>query len=207
MTRREDGAPRPAAFLLPWLICPVVLPFALSFLGSSIFLPKYTIAASVPFALLAAFGLARVSRWWQIAAAAALIAVVVSQSLAVLRPYYTAIRKDAWRDAVREVETRAAPGDAVIFHPFFTQIPYDFYRRRTDLIEAPFPKHAGLVTTTTLPHVLDQLMGSHERVWLVLMSFDARKPVLVEALERRYGTVERRRVFHIDIYRAERRLR
>jgi hypothetical protein len=113
------------------------------------------------------------------------------------------VRKDQWREAVREVETRAQPGDVVIFHPFFTAIPYTFYRTRTDLLQAPFPKHAGLVTTPTLVSMLDQVRGTHERVWLVLMDFDARKPVLVQALEQRFARVERYRTFHVDLYLCE----
>jgi uncharacterized membrane protein len=202
MRTASSASPRPAIFLLPWLILPIVLPFAISLTGSSIFLPKYTIAASIPFALLAGFGLARASGWWQIAAAATVVAVIVSQSLSVVRTYHDGVRKDDWRSAVREVEALARPGDRIVFHPFFTQIPYGVYRTRTDLVEAPFPKHGGLLTTTTLPFVLHQLRGD-DRSWLVLMSFDARKPVLVAALEARCGTVERHRAFHIDMYLCE----
>lgn len=198
----SPGHPRPLTLLLPWLVCPILLPFGLSFVGSSIFLPKYTIAASVPFALLAAFGLSRLHRWWHIAAGAVVVALVVSLSLSVLGGYYGNVRKDQWREAVREVERLAQPGDTVIFHPFFTQIPYAFYQARSDLLQAPFPKHAGGLTTPALLAMLDQLLGDHERVWLVLMSFDARKPVLVDALERRFARVERHGAYHIDMYLA-----
>jgi hypothetical protein len=205
--RRGDhlggGAPRPATFLLPWLLFPVILPFAASLFGSSIFLAKYTIAASVPFALLVAFGFSRGSKSWHVVLAALLVVVVAAQSVEVLRPFYAAPRKDDWRGTVSEIETRAGPGDVVIFHPFFTQIPYDRYRTRTNLIEAPFPKHAGLVTASTLPWMLPDLWRDHEQVWLVLMTFDARKPVLVAALEARFERVERIAMLQIDIYHAE----
>ena len=57
--RRTDAvASRPIAIVLPWLLGPIVLPFLLSRVSSPIFLEKYTIAASVPFAILAAEGLA-----------------------------------------------------------------------------------------------------------------------------------------------------
>jgi hypothetical protein len=56
------------------------------------------------------------------------------------------------------------------------------------------------LTTTTLPYVFDQLRGDHKRVWLVLMSFDARKPPLVSALQSRFRSIERIKTFHIDAY-------
>jgi mannosyltransferase len=91
-------APTPILFLVPWLVLPLLAPFALSFVGSSIFLPKYTIAASVPFALLVAIGLTRCKRWWHLTIAGAIVAYVISLSVAELRPYYTTVRKDQWRE-------------------------------------------------------------------------------------------------------------
>jgi hypothetical protein len=200
VARRDAESAAPLTFLLPWFVAPLLLPFLLSFWGTSIFLPKYTIAASVPFAMLAAIGLTRASRWWELLAAAATSAAIVSLSAAELRTYYTSVRKDQWRETVAAVERRARPGDLLVFHPYFTRIPYDAYRTRQDLIEAPFPKHAGQLTATTLPYVLDQLRGDRPRVWLILMSFDARKPTLVAALDTRFRRCEVLRTFHIDAY-------
>jgi len=202
-TPRHIDAPRPLLFLLPWLAVPLLVPFGVSFAGSSIFLPKYTIAASVPFALLAALALSRASRWWQVAAAFAIGGCVVSLSAGELRKSSATVRKDQWREIAAQVEQRARPGDVLIFHPFFTQIPYDIYRTREDLVEAPFPKHAGQLTQATLPYVLDRLRDNHRRVWLILMSFDARKAGLVSALEERFRKVERLRTFHVDAYLCE----
>jgi 4-amino-4-deoxy-L-arabinose transferase-like glycosyltransferase len=202
--RAREGQPvAPAVLLLPWFLVPVLLPYALSFAGESIFLPKYTIAASIPFSLLAAIGASRASRWWQIAAAAIAIAAVCSLSMGELRKYYPSVRKDQWREMVAAVEARARPGDVLVFHPYFTQIPYNVYGARTDLVAAPFPKHASQLTTTTLPYVFDQLRGDRQRVWLILMSFDARKPLLLSALQSRFRSVERIKTFHIDAYLCE----
>jgi hypothetical protein len=54
-----------------------------------------------------------------------------------------------------------------------------------------------------LPLVIDELRQGRPRVWLVLMSFDSRKPILVDALKARYKKVERIRTFHIDAYLCE----
>ena len=213
--------------LVPWLVCPIVLPLILSLVGSPIFLPKYTIAASVPFALLAGHGLARVrGRTWQVTtvillavlstwpavdtgvarALTALDATSTVRNIAAgstLTTYYARQRKDGWRDAVWNIEQQAQPGDAVIFYPFFNQIPFDVYLQRRDLVELPFPKVAGEFTTETLAATLRTMAAPHRRVWFVVLQLDARKPLLVTELERLYDRVTRIREWHIDVYFCE----
>ncbi len=194
---RPAGPQPPAALVLvPWLLGPIVLPLVLSLIGSPIFLPKYTIAASVPFALLAALGLAALARPLRWAAAVGIVVLTVP----ALRPYYTTVHKDDWRTAVHALEARARPGDVVVFYPFFTEIPFDFYLSRHDLTEAPFPKHAELVTDLTLPFLLRPLVGDAPRVWLVAMHFDARGALLAHALAERLAPAPTIRARNIDIF-------
>jgi hypothetical protein len=196
-----DGAvtpPAPGTILLPWLLMPIVLPLLLSLVGSPVFLPKYTIAASVPFALLVGDALASFPRLLR---AAVLVVTVVLSGIA-LTDYYSSSRKDDWRGAVRALESRARPGDAVVFYPWFTQIPWDLYRRRQDLHLIPFPEHAEVLTTTALPWVLEATVTNQPRAWLVVMQWDGRKGLLVKQLESRFEAVERIRAWHIDLYQA-----
>ena len=222
------GAPHasPRGVLLPWLICPIVLPLVLSFIGSPIFLPKYTIAAAVPFALLAGRGLvalpgpgplialsllALLTVWKPLDTATSRVLDAVNPSAEVRRiftgstltSYYTTKRKDGWRDAVWNIESAARPGDAVIFYPFFNQIPYDLYRRRTDLIEAPFPKHAALLTRTTVATMTREMVKPYRRVWFVVLQQEGVKPLLVAELEKVFPHVTRIREWHIDVYLCE----
>ncbi len=48
-----------------------------------------------------------------------------------LADFHQTTRKDNWRQAVHDLERAAAPGDAVVFHPFFTEISWSIYRTRT----------------------------------------------------------------------------
>jgi hypothetical protein len=187
----------PGLLLVAWLLCPLILPFLLSLAGSPIFLPKYTIAASVPFALLAATGLAALPRLIQGGA----IAAVIVLTLQALQPYYNGpVRKDDWRTAVREIEGRAQPGDVILFYPFFTKIAYDMYETRQDVVRAPFPRYAESASPAELAAMVEPIVGGASRVWLVTMSFDARKPLLVEALASRWPEVQRVSAFHIDAH-------
>jgi len=217
----------PRSLLLPWLLCPILLPLVASLFGSSIFLPKYTIAASIPFALLTARGLSCVRRrlwnvvivgllvvfstWPQVDAgvSAALAATSAGGDLrtiaagSTLTTYYTRQRKDGWRDVVWNLEAKAQPGDAVIFYPFFNQIPFDVYRQRHDLLELPFPRTAAQLTAPTLSATLRTLAAPHRRVWFVVLQLEDRKPLLVAELERVFTKVTRIREWHIDVYFCE----
>ncbi len=195
-TGMSSAEPRPVVVLAALLLCPVLLPFALSHVGSSIFLTKYTIVAAAPFAVLAAAGLAVLPRLVGLAG----VVAAVWLSFSALGPYYQVRDKDDWRSQVARVEARAEPGDVLVFYPFFTEIPFDFYRTRADLVPAPFPRHAEHLTSTTLAGLTDGLLGSGRRAWLVVMDYDVRTPVLVQALSARFGTMERLRDGHVDVY-------
>jgi 4-amino-4-deoxy-L-arabinose transferase-like glycosyltransferase len=195
--RPGEAAPGSGLFLTAWLVCPIALPLALSVVGSPIYLPKYTIAASVPFMLLAAAGLRALPGRVRGVAAVVLVALA-AQALAAF--YQGPVRKDDWRGTVREVEARARPGDTVLFYPFFTKIPYDFYQSRPDVIRAPFPRMAEVATDPAVLGMLDELIAGKDRVWLVAMSFDERKPAIVGALAERFARIERTQAFHVDAY-------
>ncbi len=68
---------------------------------------------------------------------------------------------------------------------------------------APFAKHAREVTAPTLTSMFDGLILDAPRVWLVMMEYDPRKPVLLEHLQQRFSRVERQRHGHIDLYLAD----
>ena len=192
----REPDPMPAIVVTAWLIGPLVLPFVLSLIGSSIFLPKYTIASSVAFTLLAANGVGAMPRLAQVA----VLSVVIGLSLQALAPYYTGVRKDDWRTAVRQVERRARPGDVVVFYPFYTKIAYDMYETRPDVARVPFPRHAESASDEAVVEMIDPLVTDAGRVWLVTMSFDPRKPLIVEALAARFREGERVSAFHVDAH-------
>jgi hypothetical protein len=204
---RSRGPAQPGAGLAPidviapWLTVPILLPMLLSIVGSPIVLPKYTIAASIPLALCTGRGIAALPRrWMQVGTGLAIAALAAS----ALTQFYAARRKDGWRDAVWNLEAAARPGDAVIFYPFFNELPFDVYSRRTDLTRLPAPRHAQLLTGPTLGRLVEHLARPHDRVWLVVLQLDPRKPLLVDALQRICPSVRRIREWHIDIYFCER---
>ncbi|MEO8483434.1 MAG: glycosyltransferase family 39 protein [Acidobacteriota bacterium] len=199
---RRPGAvvSRPITIVLPWLLAPIALPFLLSRVSSPIFLEKYTIAASVPFALLAAEGLALVPL---AALRAVILAGVVIVSTTPLRAYYDTIRKDNWRAAVPAIEQQARPDDLLVFYPYFHQIPFDFYRQRSDLAERAFPLFDPPPPADGWAHVMERATGQHPRVWLITMQGDPTRAVVIEQFRRRFVERSHLTLQHIDVYLFE----
>jgi hypothetical protein len=199
--RRSLGIERVAVrrvLLASWLVVPIGGPFVASIIGAPIFLPKYTIAASVPLAILAAAGLAWLPRLITIIATA----VILALSVPVLSAFYEKPRKDDWRGAFANIEATAAAGDRVLPYPYFLQYTWDFYGTRKDIDVRFFPRHAAETTWPTLSVMFDELAGGAPRLWFVLMNYDARHDALVAHLRGRYRMVERRRRGHVDVYLA-----
>ena len=154
------------AFTLSWLwmIVPVLVPFVLSRFSWPIFAPKYAIASSVPFVMLAARGvsaLSRQRRWAVVALIAAATAVSPASHFAV-------VHKDGWRSVVGQIEAAAGPDDLVLLYPAFNQIPFEYYSRN-DLRLKPVDLNAGM----PLADAMKNAIGDARRVWLVIRKNDA----------------------------------
>lgn len=197
----RDDRP-PLLWLLPWMLGPILIPFGLSFLGSSIYLPKYTIAASIPFALLAGAGVVALRLR---AVQAVVLAAAIGLSLQTLPTYYRVLTKDGWRDAVRSIEQRAAPGDLVLVYPYYNDYAYDFYRQRDDMTVRQFPLHTAPPPPDGWPVTMARATGGFDRVWFITLAADPTSVVALEQLRQRLGETSHDVVQKVAIYRFERR--
>jgi mannosyltransferase len=103
-----------AGFLAAWLVIPVILDFAVSKVVQPLFLDYYMIIVLPPFMLLAAVGVAKLSR--QAAQAIALGLLVVLSAVGV-RNWYTSPGAENYRGAARYILDHERPGDGVIYYP------------------------------------------------------------------------------------------
>jgi uncharacterized membrane protein len=158
------GAGEKMLLMLLWFLAPILIPFALSQKLASIYLPKYTIAASTAFLVLAARGIMslRFDR-----ARVVLVAVVLGLSLAQMRGYWSAPHKDYWRESASYFEHTAQAGDLVLFHQGNGQVPFEYYSKRDDIKQAALPDDPSQLTTANVGSVLQPLVAGHNRVWLV----------------------------------------
>jgi mannosyltransferase len=201
---RAPGAAGPSTrvVLLAWFVTPVVLPFVISFISAPIFLPKYAIAASVPFAMLAARGATglRTKRWrtWTVVAMAALSAWHFSR-------YYGTLQKDDWRNAVALLERTAEPNDTLVFYPWFNQIPFAFYQQRDDLIHRPFVAEPDdpAPPMEEIPALAERTADSGQRAWLVVLRGTPLKASIVGELGRVMTPVRQSMVQRVELYLFE----
>lgn len=163
--------------LLVWLLVPILAPFALSYFTRPIFLPKYTIAALPAFVILAARGLMSISF---VPARLFLVALILFLSWSGLQSYWHTQRKTDWRTAVGYFNQMAKPDDLVLFYPSFGQVPFDYYLSIQGVQKAPFPDPGAEATGDKGVEMLRARVKGHERVWLVIHSFENETTLLLK---------------------------
>jgi hypothetical protein len=199
------AAPPGAAFrgpvLLAWFLAPIVLPFLWSEIATPIFLAKYTIAASVPFAIAAAAGLDAIpGRWWWRAAAAA---CVVAFAWASLTHYYGVRRKDDWRSAATALQAAARPGDVVLFYQGYNEIAFDRYLTRHDLRERPLPLYTTTADPSTVARLVKGSLGTAPRVWFVVLRDEGLKDQMLAEFRRWRHETSSHRSTHVEVHLFE----
>jgi mannosyltransferase len=120
------GDPR-LALITAWLVVPLLMAVALSYLVTPILLPRYVIALSLPVYLVVAAALTHL--WSKTIAVVALFAIVIAAGLNVVT--YTSSLSDFYRAPVKYVATRAAPGDLVLYD--MDSSVFHHYAERADL--------------------------------------------------------------------------
>lgn len=161
------------------VVAVIGLPFLLSRVSEPIFLPKYTIACSLAFIVLAARGVTLVP--WRIVRAGIVVATV-ALTAGALHVYFATVHKDDWRDLVAALERAAQPGDLVVLSQSFGMSPFDYYARRTDLVELPFADLVGGLTKRSLGSLASAAVAPYDRVWVVVSDPDVSTAALVGAL-------------------------
>jgi uncharacterized membrane protein len=187
-------------FLLLWVLCPIMLPYVVSQFSSPIFLPKYTIAALPAFIILATRGLLSL-RFHQLRMI--LVLLVICFSLVTFRNYFGAPKKDMWREAVAAFSGLAKANDLVLFNDESGRVPFDYYYKRDNLVEKPFPDYNSKTNADNLAEKLKGTIEGHDRIWLVLSHPNALTPLIPEQLARWYETMEHINIPGVEMYLFE----
>jgi hypothetical protein len=156
-------------FLTAWVVLPVGLSFAASFV-QPMFVSRYLLVALPALVLLAARGLTKLPSVWLAAAVAAAICVPGIRHVVT---WYRADSFEDWRGAARHVLGSSRPGDALRVYPDFAQAPFDYYERQAG---GALPETSGA-----------------RRVWLVARGADAGlQPAPLARIEGELGSRYRR---------------
>jgi len=130
--KKSDLSSQSIALLLAlWLLTPVLLPYLISQYGQSIYLPRYTIASSFAWFMLAAIGIDKLPALWLRYSYLVLLAAIMSAALPF---YYAHSDRTDWPAAVASLEEYADPAALVLFHSPETLAPYRYYMSRNDLV-------------------------------------------------------------------------
>ena len=167
---------------LPWLLAALWLTPPLAELAVSvrrpIFYDRTLIWTILPYALLMARGVladepASALRWRRPALLTGVVAVILSGVGA--GNYLATYEKEAWDQAAAVVRAGAAPGDLILFHASWVQLPFDTYFGTADDTVARHGLPVDLfdrgeleptMTAADLPR-LDALIAGRDQVWLV----------------------------------------
>jgi len=125
---RRSGAPRTfwrGMLIVVWAVLPAVI-LSLISLRQPMFLQRYLIFSLPAMILLAGLGTDTLRRW---EIGLFLVVLLCGMSIPAINKEYRKPRED-WRGASNAVLASAAPGDAVVFFPFYSRVMLDYYRDR-----------------------------------------------------------------------------
>lgn len=169
--------------LFLWLLTPIILPFVISRFSTPIYWNRYTIGASLAFYLLVAAGIRNINRKY---VKLAIVGIITIFSLESVRGYYTTIHKEQWRDIASYMDTNAKQRDLLIFNASSYQTPFDYYSKRTDLTEKPFPEKTRDVNEENIKQ-LRFIVEGYNRVWVILSYSGDNRGLIKKTLSESYN--------------------
>lgn len=184
------------AFLLVWLLLPVIAAYSFSFY-KPIFISKYLISSLTPLVLLVATGLSAIrSRWISTVAAFGLISISV---YTVFDVYYPKQKFD-WKSATRYISQNARKGDGITFYDYSAKVTFEYYHRilsvEKDKLESVYPSPLGIHSFYPLgnPDIksIDTMHERYNRLWCVLdlemhPEFETEDCPMIDKLKEKYS--------------------
>lgn len=188
-----------SSLLVIWLIIPIVSLFVVSELLLPLYVIRYTIIASIPFYILTAAGIDRLSP------TSVSIPVVVIAICIVSLPligYYTTDQNGQWDEAAAYVEDNAEPGDLVVVTNYIpgyiqTKTAFSYYFLR------PKVKVIGMADNAP-DSKINESITYHDQVWIAFAyNNPANRQEIRRKLNMSYRITDTKRFRRISLYRYE----
>lgn len=174
--QRDDGERTwNRAFLLTWLLLPVLGTLTFSLLVTPMFHPRFLILCLPPLVLLVADGALSLRPGFLRAGA---LLLVFALSVRGLSKWYTGFPKHDWRAATEYVLMEAEPADGIVFRPPWLRVPFEYYLREhtngATRLQPVFPSASWGAYDFLSPEIHQTFSGwlarhpeHHKRVWFV----------------------------------------
>ena len=191
--------------IMLWAILPPLI-LGLISLRQPLFLDRYMVFSLPAAILLAGLGIDLLRRC---EIGVLLATVLCLLSIPTILKQYEKPRED-WRGASNLILSSAAPGDAVVFFPFYTRVMLDYYRDRYGAAAPPLHVfapgyYAGGEDARNLLAALDRDPHSFRRVW-VMVAGERMQNVdhgfaTAEKLQAVFGTPQVTKFADVDVLR------
>jgi uncharacterized membrane protein len=192
--RRKDNEQK--YLLLLWLFVPILAPFILSYIIAPVYITRLTIGASLAFYLLSAYGLSLIDKKQL---RYGILLLIILFSLGNLAIYYDETNKERWDEVTTHVESRANPGDLLLFHAGFgLDKAFNFYANRDDLIKQKFPA-VGLKINQDHVEELRGMIADFDRVWLILSHSRDKENLIIKTIKKQFKLSDHRQYISFSI--------
>lgn len=149
-----------------WLLCPIVLPFVLSYVIGPMYIHRYTISAAPALYLLLALGIIAIREVVPELISLAVLVVLIAPGL---HHYYVTDIKEQWREAAAYVQENARKDDVIVFAPAHgdgaRRAFYWYYRGNLPACDVSAVPGDGEAIADFLPCISDS-----ERFWLIVFA-------------------------------------
>ena len=169
-------------FLLAWLSVPIILPFLISRYFTPILMTRYTLVASPAFYLLTSKAIRHLAPR-NIRTSCTIVIILLS--LFNVHAYYKSVNKPPWRDVAMHLDSSVLDTDLIIFHKGFCRHSFNYYFKKQQLRQIPFPRDNSKLTDDILRN-LDELVRDYTRVWLILAYYEGEERLILERLNKQY---------------------
>lgn len=188
---------REAGMLAVFLLVPILLPFTIS-LVVPIFVPRYTIAVSLPLFLLVGRGLINVRsppwRWL-------LLAVIVLGAAITTGTYFSGNTQEDWRGIATLLDGATNSDDLLVIQPAWIENDLAYYAESLPMARVVL--QAGEPPPSAIDALSERSSG-HETVWLITYEAGV-DPVVRGTLSRHHEQVDTIRAGAITVIRYDRR--
>jgi len=152
---------------LGYLAAPVLIQYALSLMKPNYMNPRHLMVVAPAFELLMAQGLTTLRRWFS---PSLLVALGLVLFLRVNATYDILTSHRFWKDdirgAVRYIEERARPGDAIVLHHPVIRLTFDYYYDGP-YPEVAIPRYGNNRDTRRAQASFEAWARRYERIWFM----------------------------------------